>query len=220
VPRRPAGADVTGPGERHAPAREADVARLVREHPLAWVCTAAGEDWRATLLPLRPEPADDDRPIGAFLGHFAAGNPQVALLRRVPRAVLLFAGVHGYVSPSWLRDRTQAPTWNYASAQYLVDVEWLGAEAERDRVLAAQVADHEAGRERAWDAREMGPRYAALARRVVAFRARVRERRAKFKLGQDERDDVYADIGAALGREGQDELRAWMAAANPSRPER
>ncbi|MBS0373846.1 MAG: FMN-binding negative transcriptional regulator [Proteobacteria bacterium] len=211
---------MNGPDERYAPAREADVARLVREHPLAWVFTAVGDDWRATLLPLRAEGADDDRPVAAFLGHFAAGNPHVALLRRAPRAVLLFAGVHGYVSPSWMRDRTQAPTWNYASVQYLVDLEWLEVAGERDRVLATQVADHEAGRDRAWHAGEMGPRYATLARRVVAFRARVRERRLKFKLGQDERDDVYADISAALGREGQDELRAWMAAANPSRPVR
>jgi hypothetical protein len=39
----------------------------------------------------------------------------------------------------------------------------------------------------------------------------------KFKLGQDERDDVYADIAAALTRDRQNELLDWMDRSNPNR---
>ncbi len=208
------------PQGKFAPPSEAEVARLVREHPLAWIVTCAEGEMRATPLPLKPERDDDGQPIGAFLGHFAGSNPHVQLLRRAPRSLLLFLGVNGYVSPSWMRDRTQAPTWNYASVQYLVDVQLLEAPPARDAVLADAVACHEKGRPNAWHAGEMGARYETLARRVLAFRAVVVERRAKFKLGQDEREDVYADIAGAMCGGDTAGLAEWMERSNRGHPGR
>ena len=43
------------------------------------------------------------------------------------------------------------------------------------------------------------------------------EQRAKFKLGQDERDAIYGDITAGLERTGAEELLAWMRELNPGR---
>lgn len=201
---------------RYPPASEADVTRLVLDSPLAWVVSATDAEWRATPLPLRPEHSEPGTPIPAFIGHFARSNPHVEFLKRHRRAVVLFLGVNGYVSPSWMHDRTQAPTWNYASVQYLVDIEFASADTARDAALGTLSQAMEADRPRAWQPREMGPRYETLARRIAAFRAPVIERRARFKLGQDEREDVYADILEGLGS-GSDELRAWMQAANPTR---
>jgi hypothetical protein len=46
---------------------------------------------------------------------------------------------------------------------------------------------------------------------VIGFRANVSAIRAKFKLGQDERDDVFGDIIAGLEQSSeQDELLEWM----------
>ena len=204
---------------RYPPQAEADVSRLVLENPLAWIVSASTAAWRATPLPLRPEPSEAGTPIAAFIGHFARSNPHVELLRHQPRAVVLFLGINGYISPSWMQDRTQAPTWNYASVQYLVEVEFTDADTARDAALGNLSAAMESGRPRAWEPREMGPRYETLARRIAAFRATVLERRARFKLGQDEREDVYPDILEGLGGEGE-ELRAWMQAANPTRTKR
>jgi len=43
------------------------------------------------------------------------------------------------------------------------------------------------------------------------------EQRAKFKLGQDERDAVFTDITTALDAAGSDALVAWMRELNPGR---
>lgn len=209
---------MTATDTRYAPATEADVARLIREHPLAWVVTVAADEWRSTALPLRPDAVDADGRITSFLGHFARSNAHADLVRREPRALLLFMGVNGYVSPSWMSDRTQAPTWNYASVQYWCTLELLEDAAPRDAVLADLVGAMEQGRPGPWQPGEMGARYASLAKRILAFRATVAERRVKFKLGQDERDDVYGEITATLDRENRPELRAWMERANPRRP--
>ena len=52
---------------------------------------------------------------------------------------------------------------------------------------------------------------------IVPFEARVVEQRAKFKLGQDEREAVFSEITEALGRSDSDALLAWMRELNPGR---
>jgi transcriptional regulator len=210
---------VSAHSDRFAPASEAEVTRLVHENPLAWVVTMTDADFRATALPLRPIVGEDPS-VSAFQGHFARSNDHVNMLRDHPRALLLFMGVNGYVSPSWMHDRTQAPTWNYASAQFLVDIEFIDDVSGRDAVLEDLVNTMETGRENAWSAAEMGARYAILANRIVAFRANIVQRRVKLKLGQDERDDVYGDICAAMDASGNSKLCTWMRRANTHRTAR
>jgi transcriptional regulator len=183
-----------------------DVLRLVETNPLAWL-VAGG---RGTLLPLRAV-TDGDGRILRLRGHFARSNPHVQLLRDDPRALLLFLGPHGYISPSWMQDRAQAPTWNYASAQIQADIAFFEGEAETEALLADLIGAMEAGRDKAWRHEEMGARYASLSRRIIGFDAHVRSVEAKFKLGQDERRDVFADITGALAREPDAaDLLQWM----------
>ena len=127
------------------------------------------------------------------------------------RATLLVLGPHGYISPSWMNDRTQAPTWNYASAQLLVELEFFEDPQQIEAHLRDLVAAMEAGRPGHWSVQEMGRRYQSLAQRVIGFRARVCAIRAKFKLGQDERDDVFRDIMVGLEQSAEHaELLEWM----------
>jgi transcriptional regulator len=75
----------------------------------------------------------------------------------------------------------------------------------------------ERGRPNAWHPSEMGARYDTLKRMIVPFVATVVEQRAKFKLGQDERDTVFAEITAALENANSHDLLAWMRELNPNR---
>jgi len=205
--------------QKFAPPSEADVTRLVLEYPFSWLITMAPEgEFAATPLPLRPV-IDERGEVSALLGHFARSNPHVTLLRRAPRTLVLFMGPHGYISSSWLADRTRTPTWNYATAQYLVDIELIDDDpAATDEIVGDLIGAMEAKRPGAWSSEEMGSRYARLITGIIAFRAHIRERRVKFKLGQDERDSEYADIMRALATAGGDRtLLEWMQRANPSR---
>jgi len=198
--------------ETYAPHDVGQIADLVRAYPLAWLVSPLS-DVAATALPLRPV-LDADGRIEALLGHFARGNPQVEALKADPRARVLMVGPSGYISPSWMADRSQAPTWNYASVEFRVEVDFTDDEASLRTVLDDLIGAMEAGRPGAWAAADMGERYGLLSRRIIAFRARVIEQRAVFKLGQDERDDVYADILAGLG---SGDLADWMKRLNAGR---
>lgn len=199
----------------------ADVADLVRRHPLAWVVSLGEGGLLATPLPLLAH-RDDHGHLVRLEGHFSRANPQVAALRADPHALLLWLGPQGYVSPSWMADRAQAPSWNYASAQCKARLRFVADDdpAAVRAHLQALSAAHEAGRPQAWQVDELGERYAALAARVAVFHAEPLSLRGRFKLGQDERADVYHDILAGLRQAGEQPLCEWMQRFNPQRPDR
>ena len=196
------------------PRSQEDIERLILEYPLAWV-VSPGADLRATLLPLQA--VKDAGRMTGLIGHFARSNPQVQLLQREPRALILFLGTQAYISPSWMTDRTRAPTWNYVSAQFIVDIEFFEKPAEIEAHLRTLVGTMESGRSAAWTIEDMGARYRTLSRGVIGFIAHLRETRAKFKLGQDEPDGVFGDIMLGLERENSAELLEWMRAYNSMR---
>jgi transcriptional regulator len=197
----------------YAPDSPADIDRLIATHPFALMISSASGTPIATPLPLLAERGAD----GAFtlLGHIARASPHTQLLRREPRALVVFQGAHGYISPSWLADRTQAPTWNYETVHLEVDVEF-DDRAEATQTALTQLVDHmERGRPNAWSVADMGPRYEMLAQAVVAFRARVISTKAKFKLGQNERPADRADILEGLERTEHRSLLEAMRRSNP-----
>ena len=188
----------------YKPGSTTDVDRMIAAHPFALVISSTDGAPMATPVPLLLERGADGRM--SLLGHVPRTHPHTDLLRRQPRALAVFQGAHGYISPSWLSDRTQAPTWNYESVQLDIEVEFDDSDEATQNALTRLVDHMERGRPNAWSVAEMGMRYAKLAPYVVAFRARVVDAYAKFKLGQNERPDDRTEILAGLERTEQQAL--------------
>ncbi len=91
---------------------------------------------------------------------------------------------------------------------------WAAAAREAVDRLTEQM---ERGRSWAWSSTDMSARYDRLLPHVVAFRAKVLDIQAKFKLGQNERPDVLAEGLDGVGREGGPTLQAAMRHANAGR---
>jgi acetyl esterase/lipase/predicted FMN-binding regulatory protein PaiB len=192
--------------DKFLPRAPADLIDLVRGQPLAWFVS---DDLQATVLPVQLECDAAGNPL-RLLGHFGRNNPQWSALARSPRAKVLLLGPHGYISPSWYADRSQAPTWNYAHAQFEVEVEIRDTPQDADALLRNLACQMEAGRPAAWRVEDMGERYARLSTGIVGFHARVVSVSSRFKMGQDERDDVFADIVRGLRLTQGDQLVDWM----------
>ena len=186
------------------PRSDADVLKLIRDFPLAWVVSNGPDGFAATPLPLLAETGPDGAIVSLF-GHFARSNPQVALLEQDPRAAILFQGPQGYVSPGLVSNPTWGATWNYAAVKFDVDVAFVPEET--DAAVAALARAMEAGRPDPWTPERMGERYARLRTAIVAFRATVRASEAKFKLGQDEAPNTFDEIVAGIDNP---DLVDWM----------
>jgi transcriptional regulator len=181
-----------------------DVVALIDGNPLALMVSASGTDFLMTPLPMLAD-TDADGSLVRLVGHMALSNRHTAVLRAHPRAHFLFLGPHGYVSPRLLSKRSWAPTWNYAIARVETDVTFRPEQI--DHALRRLVARLEGGKPDAWSIEELGARYASLAQRIVAFDAEVRAVDATFKLGQDEKPDVFREILSGLESR---ELCEWM----------
>lgn len=186
-----------------------DVAELVRAYPLCWVVSGDASDRLATPLPLLPELDSEGRLVSLF-GHIAKSNPQRNALERDSRATILCMGPEGYISPTLVSNPTWGPTWNYTVCRFETDVRFVPGETE-DAVwrLAAALEGAEPG---SWTPERMGERYHQLKQRIVAFRAKIVETHARFKLGQDENEAVFKNIVDGL----EDRTLAdWMSRNRP-----
>lgn len=181
---------------KFSPRSPEDVAAFVRAQMLGLVISNGPQGYATTPLPLLPH-TDEAGAVIEFFGHFARANPQVGIVRDRPRALILFQGPHAYIPPAWVSSPGWAPTWNYALAQFEVDISLLPE--ENDRAIAELVNALEGQASGAWTIDTMGDRYARMLPHIVAFRARVIRSDAKFKLGQDESDTAFAEIVDALG---------------------
>jgi transcriptional regulator len=143
--------------------------------------------------------------VEALFGHFALRNPQVALLRRQPEAMILFQGPNAYVPARLVSNPTWGPTWNYAVIRFDVTIELGPAETEAavERLAAALEADQA----EPWTPARMGARRAELVKHIIAFRAHVTAAYPRFKLGQDETPETFGEIVAGLDDRA---LAGWM----------
>ncbi|HET8613112.1 MAG TPA: FMN-binding negative transcriptional regulator [Sphingomonas sp.] len=186
------------------PRHEDDVLRLITDYPLAWVVSMGAAGGGATPLPLLAE-TDAEGRIEALLGHFARSNPQVALLERQPEAMILFQGPQGYIPPRLVSNPIWGPTWNYVVARFDVEVRFVPEET--DAAVEKLAAALERDRPEPWTPERMGARRAELAKRIIAFRARVIAAHPRFKLGQDEATQTFDEIVTGLD---DATLAAWM----------
>lgn len=193
------------------PRDPSDLVRLVADYPLAWIVSSGAAGFAATPLPLVGE-TNEAGEIVSLMGHFSGRNPHVDVLRATPRALILFSGPQGYISPEPVTKPQWAPTWNYAVARFEVDIELLPQ--ENPVALNKLVTQMERSRRVPWTVERMGERYGRVIGKIMAFRARVRSVAATFKLGQEETPETYAEVVGAL----QDEtLVRWMRDFNPGR---
>lgn len=189
-----------------------DVLELIREFPLAWVAPRdEGAARMASLLPMLAN-IDSEGRVVSLLGHMARRNPLLAALEVEPRAMLLFTGPQAYVSPGLVSTPTWAPTWNYAQVRIEANIRPrpdLGHDA-LERLTRVMDEPDQTG----WRPRDVGARYDAMERAIIAFEADVISVTARFKLGQDETDQSLAEI---LAGHPDPVLTRWMRRLNAGR---
>jgi transcriptional regulator len=174
------------------------VRRLIAENPWATIVSHTGGESVASHYPvlLDDRAADDEL---AVVTHVGRPDERVHELGS-GEVLLIVAGPHGYISPSWYTEHaTRAPTWNFSVAHCYGVPEILDPE-ENLRVLTRLVAHFEQRvEEPAYLDRAVGER---LAPGTVGLRLPISRFVCKVKMSQDKDAQSQRQVLEALRRPG------------------
>lgn len=84
--------------------------------------------------------------LGTIFGHISALNDQKKAITGGERAVVVFRGPHGYVSPGWLvtpQSRGGVPTWNFAVVHATGRMVPIDEPARKHALLATLIKKYE-----------------------------------------------------------------------------
>lgn len=181
---------------------------FVDEHSFGTLLTVVDGQPFASHLPF-----SSDRAARVLHCHVARANPQWQQLASSPRVLAIFAGPHGYISPTWYAE-PGVPTWNYAVVHAHGEARIVDDAEHTRRHVETLAAKFERGRAASWvpdyDTRRLAG--------IVAIEIRVGKLEGKFKLSQNRSAADRAGVVAGLAASGTDNdaaLARLMTAAAP-----
>jgi transcriptional regulator len=205
----------------HALTDELVVRDLIKENPWATIVSHARGEIVASHYPVLLDEQSDELAVLTHVGRPDEECHQFG----TSEVLLIIAGAHGYISPSWYADgATRAPTWNFSVAHCYGVPEILDAD-QNLRVLARLVEHFERHVEEpvALDQRAG----ARLAMGTVGIRLPISRFLCKVKMSQDKDPQSQQQVLQALRGAGpyanralaEDMQRALATAPSDSQPE-
>ncbi|MBL8352323.1 MAG: FMN-binding negative transcriptional regulator [Burkholderiaceae bacterium] len=173
--------------QHFAEPRVEEIHRIVREHPLGMLVRNTGAGLEADHLPflLDTEPG----PAGALIAHVARANPVWQEIRDGDEVLVVFRGVHGYISPNWYPGKHEThrrvPTWNYEVVHAHGTIHLRDDEKFVRGVVARLTRTHEADQPVPWKMGDAPADYLAeQLSRIVGIEVRLTRLDCKRKLNQ------------------------------------
>jgi transcriptional regulator len=169
---------------------ESDTAVLhafIEAHPFARLVTASGGLF-ATHLPLVLRPNDGE--LGTLEGHVARANPHHELATGATDALVIFAGPHAHVTPTWYPSKLETgrvvPTWNYVAVHAYGVVRFRDDAAFLRPHLARLTERHEAARGSEWRTSDPPAEYLSQQlRAIVGVEMEIIRLEGKWKMSQN-----------------------------------
>lgn len=146
------------------------------------------------------------------IGHMARANPHAEILRSGGRALVVFSGPHGYVSPYWY-ETPGVPTWNYITVHLKGRVRVVDETGEVRGLIERMIERFESGTEAEQRRQELVGRFQHLLTQITGFAVDVEQMEGKFKLSQNRPLVDQRRVAGALrssARAMDHELAQWM----------
>jgi len=192
---------------RHTPTfvitDENEVKRLIRRNAWATIVSNTANGLVASHYPVVLDTSTElsDRGTGiTLLTHVGRPDEQLHELGQ-HEVLVIIAGPHGYISPSWYENDEFVPTWNHVTA-HLYGVPEILSDDENFAVLDSLV-DHFEKRMPNPVSLDLDEEQARrIAKGTVGLRLRVTRFDARLKLSQNKKPEVVDRIIAALEGDG------------------
>lgn len=180
----------------HATTDPDAVRDLVRANPWATIVSSGADGLVASHYPVLLDEGTEEL---ALLTHVGRPDEEVHGFGDT-EVLVIFQGLHGYVSPSWYGpEGTKAPTWNFSVAHCSGVPELLGAEENLATLTRLVETFERAVEEPLYLDQEWG---AQIAKGTVGLRIPVTRFVCKRKLSQDKDDVSRRQVIAKLREPG------------------
>lgn len=130
--------------------------------------------------------------------HLSRQNPQWKDLKK---ALVVFTGPHGYISPTLYENPLNVPTWNYTAVHATCSVSVVEDDELHRRLMREMVATEEARNGTNWSYELPHDFHEKLLKGIVWLRLKVEKLEGKFKLSQNRDLADYEGVMAGLKNE-------------------
>ncbi|MFT9222049.1 FMN-binding negative transcriptional regulator [Gluconobacter oxydans] len=179
--------------------------QLVRDYPLAAITGVSAYPGLPVHVPLIAQTQGDPEQIISFIGHMAKRNVSPQALQQSQEVGILFCGPEGYITPNLMADRSWIPTWNYARLFVSGQMTFRPELTQSSLEILIQEMEH--NQPSPWGMEEAGNRVEQLKEHIIGFSIEKLIFHPLFKLGQDERDNIFSDI---IQNHDDNRLVSWM----------
>ena len=124
--------------------KETDLSRLhalMRRNNFALLISNGESVPLATHLPFMLDTDAGD--YGTLITHMARANSHWKQIKPDDEVLVIFQGVHSYISPRWYAEPSVVPTWNYATVHASGKPRLIHDEARLKQIVMALVEYHE-----------------------------------------------------------------------------
>lgn len=186
-----------------------EAVQMMKSNPFALLVTVDEHRPLATHIPL--EIREEEGKIYAT-GHLAYGNKQKKTLNHNSDVLLIFQGLHAYISSSWYQCK-EVPTWNYL-AVHAYRAARVITEEELGSTLNTMLTRYESHREngRTWDTFDPELLKSEM-KGIVGFEIEITSIQAVAKMSQNRNDSDYQSIVEELEKSKEPEkiqIAQWM----------
>ena len=165
------------------------ILEFIRGNEFATLVLYDGEKPVASHLMLEVIEAGEQLTI---YGHMSRANPLWKLFEINRQALVMFQGVHTYISPTWY-NHVNVPTWNYISVHAYGIPSLVTEHDEMYALLGRLVERHEAHSE--YRMETLPQDFAEKEMKgIAAFKVEVTRLEAAFKLSQNRNDEDHQNI--------------------------
>lgn len=153
----------------------------------------------ASHLPLLLDRKDGAN--GCLLGHMARANSQW-MDAQGQEVLVVFAGPHAYISPTWYDAEKVVPTWNYVAVHTYGRLHLINDPMLLIDLVDEMVGPYEQSLPRPWTLRGAGGYVEKLEAQVVGFRIDIERIEGKWKLSQNHPPERRCKVIQALEEQG------------------
>ena len=190
-----------------------EIVALVNDFPFAAIVVQGAERIESVHIPLLLE---SDGTTMRLLGHVAKANPFWQCTAAGAKALVLFSGPNGYISPSYYPSKREhgrvVPTWNYTAVHMRGPVSFvLDDDDWKLDLLNKLTQQHERNRASPWAVADAPEDYIQrMLNAIVGVEIIVESIDAKWKLSQNQPHNNKEGVVSGLANDGNTVLAALV----------